>query len=98
MDQIAPRPTAEAMAMPATSGGMDRHGQDRAVERVIEKLKQAGLQPPSPDDVILFSGIKRFEERWGADRKFRAAYPADPRRVGEAYGLRVDPEIVRPVW
>jgi radical SAM family RiPP maturation amino acid epimerase len=98
MDQITPRRTAEAMAMPAIWGGMDPHWQDRAVERAIEKLKQAGLQPPAPDDVIAFSDIKRFEERWTADRKFRAAYPADPRRVGEAYGLRADPEIVRPVW
>ncbi|HTD58618.1 MAG TPA: radical SAM family RiPP maturation amino acid epimerase [Solirubrobacteraceae bacterium] len=38
------------------------------------------------------------KERWSADPKLRAAYAESPRRVGEAVGLRVDPEIVRPLW
>ena len=72
--------------------------QDGAVERVIHRIRDAGLQPPAAEDVTPFSDIKRFQERWNADQKLRAAYAESPRRVGEAVGLRVDPEIVRPLW
>ena len=72
--------------------------QDGAVERVIDKIRTAGLQPPAAEDLTPFSDIKRFEERWHADRKLRAAYAESPRRVCGAVGLRVDPEIVRPLW
>ena len=49
-------------------------------------------------DIEAFADIKRFIERWLADRAFRAAYPGEPKRVGEAHGLKVDPETVRVVW
>jgi radical SAM family RiPP maturation amino acid epimerase len=42
--------------------------------------------------------LKRFIERWRADRSFREALPADPRRIAREYGLQVDPEVLRCYW
>ena len=42
--------------------------------------------------------VKRFGERWRADRAFREALAGDPRGVAERYGLRADAEAVRCLW
>lgn len=45
---------------------------DDASERTFCLFESAGLQPPAADDVTPFSDIKRFEERWHVDPKFRS--------------------------
>ena len=47
--------------------------QDDAVERVIHKIRNAGLRPPAAEDITPFSDIKRFQERWHADRPAETA-------------------------
>jgi len=42
--------------------------------------------------------VKRFCERWKADRSFRERLPADPAGVTKAAGLAVDPEWFRGHW
>lgn len=42
--------------------------------------------------------IKRFAERWRTDKDFRDTYPCDPEKAGRKAKLRVDSEIVRPIW
>ncbi|TFV49238.1 radical SAM family RiPP maturation amino acid epimerase [Bradyrhizobium niftali] len=76
----------------------DFQAPDETSERTMRLFELAGLQPPAADDITPFSDIKRFEERWHGDHKFRAAYAQDPDRVGVTFGLRVDPEVVRPIW
>ncbi len=42
--------------------------------------------------------VKRFCERWKADREFREALPEAPLGVVRRYGLNVDPEWFRAHW
>ncbi|MEW6357012.1 MAG: radical SAM family RiPP maturation amino acid epimerase [Planctomycetota bacterium] len=42
--------------------------------------------------------IKRFQERWDADDRFRAAVAQDPQAAVEYYGICIDPHAVRPLW
>jgi radical SAM family RiPP maturation amino acid epimerase len=42
--------------------------------------------------------IKRFYERWSADRDFREQLSIEPDRAIARYNLKVDPEEVRPIW
>ncbi len=42
--------------------------------------------------------IKRFLERWKADRKFREQLAIDPYGACVRYGLKVNPEDIRPKW
>lgn len=42
--------------------------------------------------------IKRFLERWSADRQFREALPIDPYGVTRRYNLDIDPEEIRLLW
>ncbi len=44
------------------------------------------------------ANVKRFAERWRADRAFREALPADPYGVAARYGLPCDPEELRFLW
>ncbi|WP_271565246.1 radical SAM family RiPP maturation amino acid epimerase [Bradyrhizobium sp. CCBAU 11386] len=76
----------------------DFQAADETSERTLHLFELAGLQPPAADDVTPFSDIKRFEERWHADPTFRSAFIQDPDRVAATFGLRVDPELVRPIW
>lgn len=54
--------------------------------------------PASPDYVREVAAVKRFCERWKADRSFRERLPADPASVTRAAGLAVDPEWFRGHW
>lgn len=42
--------------------------------------------------------IKRFLERWSADRQFRETLPIDPYGVTCRYNLDIDPEEIRLLW
>ena len=42
--------------------------------------------------------VKRFLERWTADRRFRQRLQTDPDALLEEYGIRVDPEEIRYLW
>ncbi len=42
--------------------------------------------------------VKRFRERWNADGTFREAIARDPDATLGRYGIRVDPEAIRPLW
>ena len=42
--------------------------------------------------------IKRFLERWKADREFRQQVDIDPYSACVRYGLKVNPEDIRPKW
>lgn len=42
--------------------------------------------------------IKRFLERWSADRQFREDLPIDPYSITRRYNLDVDPEEIRLLW
>lgn len=42
--------------------------------------------------------VKRFIERWTADREFRDKVALSPRATLLQYGLAADPEDVRPLW
>jgi len=44
------------------------------------------------------SAVKRFGERWRADRNFREALPRDPVAVARQYGLEADPMMLRSMW
>jgi radical SAM family RiPP maturation amino acid epimerase len=42
--------------------------------------------------------VKRFGERWRADREFREALPKDPVAVARDYGMEADPLMLRCLW
>ena len=42
--------------------------------------------------------IKRFYERYNADREFRKQLSVDPYDTCKRYKLKVDPEELRPIW
>ena len=42
--------------------------------------------------------LKRFIERWRADRGFRKALNIAPRATALEYGLEMDPEVIRYFW
>ena len=42
--------------------------------------------------------VKRFGERWRADRSFREALPVDPAAAVKHFGLEADPEELRALW
>ncbi len=42
--------------------------------------------------------IKRFYDRYNADRKFREQLSVDPYGACKRYNLQVDPEELRPIW
>jgi radical SAM family RiPP maturation amino acid epimerase len=42
--------------------------------------------------------LKRFIERWRADRSFREALPSDAGRIAAEYELRANPEDLRYFW
>jgi radical SAM family RiPP maturation amino acid epimerase len=44
------------------------------------------------------AAVKRFGERWRADRAFREALPQDPVGVAKQYGLEADPLELRSLW
>lgn len=44
------------------------------------------------------AAVKRFGERWRADRAFREALPGDPAAVARQYGLEADPMMLRSLW
>src|SRR5689334_13149103 len=44
------------------------------------------------------AAVKRFGERWRADRAFREALPKDPVNVARQYGLEADPIMLRSLW
>jgi len=44
------------------------------------------------------AAVKRFGERWRADRAFREALPKDPVNVARQYGLEADPVMLRSLW
>jgi radical SAM family RiPP maturation amino acid epimerase len=44
------------------------------------------------------AAVKRFGERWRADRTFREALPHDPVGVAKQYGLEADPLELRSLW
>src|SRR6202043_82644 len=44
------------------------------------------------------AAVKRFGERWRADRSFRDSLPSDPKGVARQYGLDADPEALRSFW
>lgn len=48
--------------------------------------------------LIKISHIKRFYERWKADRDFREQLSIDSMQAMSRYNLKVDPEEVRPIW
>ncbi|KYC43082.1 radical SAM family RiPP maturation amino acid epimerase [Scytonema hofmannii PCC 7110] len=45
-----------------------------------------------------FSQVKRFIERWEADQEFRKQVLKDPYATFVRYGLKLNPEDVRPKW
>lgn len=49
-------------------------------------------------ELVKIPHIKRFYERWTADRDFREQLSIDSRRVISRYNLKVDPDEVRPIW
>ncbi len=44
------------------------------------------------------AAVKRFGERWRADRAFREALPGDPAAAATRFGLETDPEELRALW
>lgn len=42
--------------------------------------------------------VKRFLERWTADREFRRRHQSESGQLLENYGIRVDPEEIRYLW
>lgn len=56
------------------------------------------LELEDEKDLISLSQVKRFYERWRADKKFREQMNQNPYGVINRYNLKVDPEQVRPIW
>jgi len=66
-----------------------------------EAFQQDLLKKPEEVDekeLINVSHIKRFFERWTADRDFRELILIEPGKAIAHYSLEVDPEEVRPLW
>lgn len=42
--------------------------------------------------------IKRFYERWSADKEFRNKFTEEPYKTVDMYKIQVDPEEIRPLW
>ena len=62
---------------------------------------QSLIEPLQARDVAYASDLahlKRFIERWRADRSFREALPADAGGIAAEYGLRANPEDLRYFW
>lgn len=57
---------------------------------------------PGPSREVSYAAelaaVKRFGERWRADRVFREALPADPVGVARHYCLDADPQALRSLW
>ncbi|WP_242048493.1 radical SAM family RiPP maturation amino acid epimerase [Anabaena sp. FACHB-83] len=51
-----------------------------------------------PQLLSKFSQVKRFQEHWEADSKFREQVVEDPYSAFLRYGLKLNPEDVRPKW
>jgi radical SAM family RiPP maturation amino acid epimerase len=58
------------------------------------------IKPEALDkkELIKISQIKRFFERWTADRDFREQVSTAPYKAFTRYNLKVEPEEVRPLW
>lgn len=55
----------------------------------------------TPDEVRTLARIKRFLEKVMGDDRFRTALAGscdDPRPVAAAYGIELDPRLMRPLW
>jgi hypothetical protein len=48
--------------------------------------------------ITAIANVKRFLERWSADRQFREALPSDPYGVTREYKLDIDPEEIYGMW
>lgn len=68
------------------------------------KSEKLELEQPSKLEAIdeealkSISNVKRFNQRWHADADFRYQLSVDPHKAVVHYGLKVDPEEVRPLW
>jgi radical SAM family RiPP maturation amino acid epimerase len=58
----------------------------------------ATIDQIDPKLLAKFSQVKRFQERWEADGKFREQVVQDPYSAFFRYGLKLNPEDVRPKW
>jgi radical SAM family RiPP maturation amino acid epimerase len=62
---------------------------------------QSLIEPREARDVPYaaeLAHVKRFAERWRADRAFRDALPGDPHGVTKRHGLEADPDALRALW
>ncbi|MEH1874341.1 radical SAM family RiPP maturation amino acid epimerase [Nostoc sp.] len=62
------------------------------------KLLLGNQQNIDTDYVATIAKIKRFLERWSADREFRETLPFDPYGMTRKYNLDIDPEEIRLLW
>ena len=56
------------------------------------------LNEISPEESFKIAHAKRFIERYAGDAVFRSRLLQDARGTAIAYGLKMDPEEIRPLW
>lgn len=104
MPVLASEPAKSA----GTSSLYDRKPHWSATEAELEALFgtfpgtfESLIDPRAPFDHAYASELahlKRFIERWRADRSFREALVAAPSATALEFGLRTDPEVIRYFW
>lgn len=74
--------------------------QTHATELIPQDWKNQALklEQPSDPEKVSVSHIKRFREIWNADPAFRQQVFVEPYKAVVSYGLKVDPEEIRPLW
>ncbi|WP_414581507.1 radical SAM family RiPP maturation amino acid epimerase [Scytonema sp. PCC 10023] len=73
---------------------------NRLITQVIQACKNKTLKLEQPNNIetVCVSHIKRFMERWTADPEFQNQVAVEPYKTIARYGLKVDPEEIRPLW
>jgi radical SAM family RiPP maturation amino acid epimerase len=72
------------------------------VMAINKEVQQQDLLKQSEDvdkkELLSLSQLKRFFDRWTADKDFRNLLVTAPYKAIAHYNLKVDPEEVRPLW
>lgn len=72
---------------------------DKQTQEQASKLEQLdSFETLDPELLTSISHIKRFTERWQAHPEFRKQVGIDPYKTIVNYGLKVEPEEIRPIW
>ncbi len=68
------------------------------LDEINQPYRIINSQQIDEKEFIKFCHIKRFYERWMADKEFREKLSKEPNKCVGYYNIQVDPEELRPIW